>query len=47
MGTPPPPPPPPPPHFYINLPFSGLSPFLAKFVVPPRWCNFLKALLPL
>ena len=36
MATPPLPP-----------PISGLSPFLAKFLVPLRWLNFLKVLPPL
>ena len=38
------------PHFYINPPptFQGYSPFLAKFLVPPKWLNFWKVLpLPL
>ena len=30
------------PYFYINPTLSGLSPFLAKFLVPQKWLNFSK-----
>ena len=41
--------PPPPPHFYINTPFSRLSPLSSKiFGTPPKSRNFWKVLpLPL
>ena len=34
------------PYFYINPTLSGLSPFLAKFLVPQKWLNFSKVPCP-
>ena len=32
------------PHFYINPSFQSYPPFLAKFLVPPKYLNFWKVL---
>ena len=35
------------PYFYINPPFSGLSPLSSKKFHTPKWLNFWKVLPPL
>ena len=34
------------PHLYINPPFQGYHPFLAKFLVPPQVTQFFEAPTP-
>ena len=41
-SLPPSPPLRPPYHFYINPPFTGVSPFLAKYLVPHQVTQFLE-----